>query len=700
MRFLIYSTLFSYFWLVLSCSSISKYEEGVDPRSEVFLLTYKKAKTLEITNPKESCELYTALAKETDFRLNQLAHFRSQLLCQTTEDHSNVNLKIKSENPWLTPLWIEVSLKEAQAIKNPLIQAQVLSEKARASDKIREKEKLLLQAIELAKEARDQAFVSELESRLYKISPRLNPKPQPQDYIKIGQDLLSQREFKSGRDYLWKSFHLSNSTLEEKIFARKLIRNSYKVEQNKDAHITEAKKYAIWVQTLNTPPKLHEALLTLSRAQWTEGQVSEAKKTLTRAEKLLKGQHPLDEIYFIRGRMSEEAQNFEEAIHHYTRAEKEALDKSLMKDKAISYKAWSLRKIKLYQDAANSYAQLVSKAEDPAEKNKYRFWQAKSLKQAGDIDGANGLFLVVSQEDPLGYYGLLAHREMGWQLPPLDIKNGQSIKPNSQLSLNLKNQNMIRDLIYVEENQILEKFLNDQAQQLRNSSTTDPNTWLFLMKAYAQAGLYLPLFSQIGTLDSKVKENLLKDHPELLFPRKFLPLIEEWAAKFEVRPELMLAIIRQESAFDPFARSPADAFGLMQLLPSVAKHYQEKTKINIGHYEDLFAPEKNIPFGAALLASLSKKYRGQFVLTAAAYNSNEKAIQNWLKTRLKEDPLEFIEDIPYEETRGYIKLVLRNFVFYSRLKEPQKSISFPDWCLEDLQSFKESKTNMQSQNEI
>ena len=75
---------------------------------------------------------------------------------------------------------------------------------------------------------------------------------------------------------------------------------------------------------------------------------------------------------------------------------------------------------------------------------------------------------------------------------------------------------------------------------------------------------------------------------------------------------------------------------------------------------------------------------------AAAYNASERAIESWLKTRLKEDSLEFIEDIPYDETRSYVKLVIRNFIFYSRLKEPAKKLAFPSWCLDDLQSFRVS----------
>jgi len=119
----------------------------------------------------------------------------------------------------------------------------------------------------------------------------------------------------------------------------------------------------------------------------------------------------------------------------------------------------------------------------------------------------------------------------------------------------------------------------------------------------------------------------------------------------------------------------------MQLLPEVAKHHQKNTGISIDHYEELFLPEKNIPFGTSLLSDLQKKYKNQFILSTAAYNANEKAIASWLKTRFKEDSIEFIEDIPYEETRRYVKLVLRNYIFYNRLNNPSQSYEFPNDCL-------------------
>jgi soluble lytic murein transglycosylase len=252
---------------------------------------------------------------------------------------------------------------------------------------------------------------------------------------------------------------------------------------------------------------------------------------------------------------------------------------------------------------------------------------------------------------------------------------------------------LIRNLVFVGEKQLLEEYLKAFVTDLRLKKESDAETWLYYLKAYAKADLYLPLFAEIGSLNPEMRSQLLRKYPELLFPRKHLDTVRKWADKLAVAPELILAIMRQESAFDSNARSPADAMGLMQILPSVAKEHEKKVGLEMTHFEDLFTADLNIAVGSAILADLKIKYKDQFVLVAAAYNANDKAIRNWLKTRLFEDPIAFIEDIPYEETRSYIKLVLRNFIFYSRLNSPTQTFDFPNWAFEGLKEYRDIVKN-------
>ncbi|MEK7355080.1 MAG: lytic transglycosylase domain-containing protein, partial [Bdellovibrionota bacterium] len=156
------------------------------------------------------------------------------------------------------------------------------------------------------------------------------------------------------------------------------------------------------------------------------------------------------------------------------------------------------------------------------------------------------------------------------------------------------------------------------------------------------------------------------------------------SSRFDVQTELIYSIMRQESSFNPMARSHADAFGLMQLIPEAAKKAAPMSGIELKSHEDLYGPETNIPLGTAFVRGLMNRWKGRYIPTVASYNASEKAIEGWIKSRYRGDPLEFIEDVPYDETKGYIKLVTRNFVFYKRLNSGGAPIPFPEWCLAGL----------------
>lgn len=255
-------------------------------------------------------------------------------------------------------------------------------------------------------------------------------------------------------------------------------------------------------------------------------------------------------------------------------------------------------------------------------------------------------------------------------------------------SLTIDEKVWITDLHLMGEKKILEKYLDGLALESRWDYTTEQG--FELLKSYARAGLYLPLFATIGKIEKSQREALLLNHPELLFPMDYAPTIKSAAHRQEIPAELVFSIIRQESAFDPNARSFADAMGLMQILPTQAKNVAKELGIAWSGHDDLYRPDLNIPVGAKMLRQGLDRYDGNFILAIASYNANDRAIKGWLKSRFREDPVEFIEEIAYEETRTYVKLVLRNYIFYKRLANPEMALAFPPECLPDLQKFKHS----------
>jgi soluble lytic murein transglycosylase len=133
-----------------------------------------------------------------------------------------------------------------------------------------------------------------------------------------------------------------------------------------------------------------------------------------------------------------------------------------------------------------------------------------------------------------------------------------------------------------------------------------------------------------------------------------------------------LALIRQESLFDTRARSPAFALGLMQLLPSTAARVAKGIGLAPPSPDRLFEPEINLTLGMQYLKDLLQRYSHNWFKAIAAYNAGEAAVDRWETEIVTDDSEEFVERIPYIETRGYVKLVMRNYRIYKNLYESQK----------------------------
>lgn len=159
-----------------------------------------------------------------------------------------------------------------------------------------------------------------------------------------------------------------------------------------------------------------------------------------------------------------------------------------------------------------------------------------------------------------------------------------------------------------------------------------------------------------------------------LFPLPYWAVIQREAQRKDVDPYLVAALIRQESAFNPEARSHADALGLMQLLPREARRYARKEKIPRWRTNKIFDPEINIRLGVAYLADAIHRYNGSLELALAAYNAGDERVETWVQEQSMagavEDPMEFVESIPFTETREYVQILLRNLSYYKRIYGP------------------------------
>lgn len=164
-------------------------------------------------------------------------------------------------------------------------------------------------------------------------------------------------------------------------------------------------------------------------------------------------------------------------------------------------------------------------------------------------------------------------------------------------------------------------------------------------------------------------EQLPRDVLTVIYPLSYWDLIKKYSTLRDLDPYLVAALMAQESTFVADIRSSANAYGLTQLLPSTARQYARKLKL---HYSRklLTDPEANIGIGTAYFADKIEQF-GSVPLALASYNAGERAVRKWIAERPDLPREEFIDDIPYPETRNYVKRILGAADDYRRLYDSQ-----------------------------
>jgi soluble lytic murein transglycosylase len=154
---------------------------------------------------------------------------------------------------------------------------------------------------------------------------------------------------------------------------------------------------------------------------------------------------------------------------------------------------------------------------------------------------------------------------------------------------------------------------------------------------------------------------------KLIFPQPYWNDLVEDSEKNGLDPYLVASLIRQESEFNAGAVSPAHAIGLMQLLPSVGKENAKKEGIRGFNASELLNPSTNLELGTRNLKQVLDRFGGQPEYALAAYNAGDIPVRQWMAVGDYKDIPEFVESIPYSETREYVQAIMRNRELYKKL---------------------------------
>jgi soluble lytic murein transglycosylase len=160
---------------------------------------------------------------------------------------------------------------------------------------------------------------------------------------------------------------------------------------------------------------------------------------------------------------------------------------------------------------------------------------------------------------------------------------------------------------------------------------------------------------------------LPREYWEALFPRPYWSDLKKFATTNGLDPYLVASLIRQESEFNPVAVSRANAVGLMQLLPKTGKLVARQASMKRYNASQLYTPTVNLELGTRYFRGMVDQFGGSFEQALAAYNAGSDRVVEWMGQGKYRDAAEFVESIPFTETREYVQAIMRNASVYRQL---------------------------------
>jgi len=293
-----------------------------------------------------------------------------------------------------------------------------------------------------------------------------------------------------------------------------------------------------------------------------------------------------------------------------------------------------------YGQAEKEFTYLAANyKDDEYDSARYRYWQARAMERTGR--DATALFAAITGE---GYYPFLAGLRTG--IMPDTRKKTDA---RSDCSVDLSRADLLLEV----------GMLEEAALELSDVSRGKLNDNDLLAVAYRMQSARE--YRQAMLLALKLPEQ--KRHDEILYPLAYWDEVTGISSRYTLDPFLVLSLMREESRFDNEARSPVGAIGLMQLMPETAKATARRVKVRLDDTSSIYEVENNILLGSSYLSGLMKEFRS-VPASLAAYNAGETRVRKWLREGNYEEFDEFIEDIPFKETRGYVKRIMRSLFKY------------------------------------
>ena len=430
-----------------------------------------------------------------------------------------------------------------------------------------------------------------------------------------------------------------------------LLAAIYTSQGNRDAAIAQWRTLVERYQKTSHAPK---ALYRWARFFWNQDEDDAALPVFKRLTKEYPRHGLAAEAWYAIGRIFQAKQDYPKAASAYRHLTEQFPRKPLARE-ARWRQGWMAYSQKDYPQAQVAFQKLAQSAPDTAEGGSALYWQARSAEHQGHSEEAAKLYRRLLRRYPHGYYALWAEKRLGITPSTLPIKMLPSPKKPTLSAVQKAHYQRCTALADLGLHHLAQRELD----LVRQSAPRKAAWTKFLIAEYRRLNDHTSAFQLIKKLS--VQSSVRQAY---VYPQAYWGFVLAQAVEKELDPYIIVSLIRQESLFNPAAVSSANAYGLMQLLPTTAA---QLTDVPLNGGGALTDPELNIQLGTTYLRGLLDRYQGSIILALGAYNAGEKAADKWQARSGDLEPDEFIENISYRETRKYVKLVLRNYRTYTRM---------------------------------
>ena len=412
-------------------------------------------------------------------------------------------------------------------------------------------------------------------------------------------------------------------------------------------------------------------LVEIARSDGDENRVNQI---LDRMRANSNGSPALQDALLTAGNMYLLKKDFEKAAHYYLE-----ISQRVPTGKSASYAHWKgtwlIMRLGKKDEARQFLDEHLRMYPSSSEVVSALYWRGRLAEDDKDYAHARGYYRKLSDRFRFYYYADLA-RERLKQLKLDDTVDDPVLAtipdPPSVPALTAEAPD---DNVRYQHSLLLRNAgLFDYAvRELQEAQTEGSAPWApaEIARVYQQAGLYYRALQWLkravpGYYTAEIAA-IPRPYWENLFPRPWWDDVKKYSSENALDPFLVASLMRQESEFNPSAISRANAFGLMQILPSVGRSLARSEKLRSFSTDQLLVPSTNMRLGTKYFKELLNHFNGHVEYALAAYNAGQDRVEDWLNNGHFRDVPEFVESIPFTETRDYVQAIMRNASVYRRL---------------------------------